>query len=85
MAWSALTVPSSLVSVWPSSVLRKSSVNGLTVGGNTLIQTGQGDSDAVSVTGMTSSGSGTVHPTTGDTFTVSYTIGGASFTQSGHF
>jgi hypothetical protein len=30
-------------------------------------------------------GSGTVHPTTGDTFTVTYTTGGASFTQSGHF
>jgi hypothetical protein len=31
------------------------------------------------------SGTGTAHPTSGDTFTVSYTTGGASFTQSGHF
>ena len=31
------------------------------------------------------SGSGTAHPTGGDTFTVTYTTGGASFTQSGHF
>ena len=31
------------------------------------------------------SGSGTAHPTTGDTFTVTYTTGGASFTQTGHF
>jgi xyloglucan-specific exo-beta-1,4-glucanase len=31
------------------------------------------------------SGSGTVHPTAGDTFTVTYTTGGANFTQSGHF
>jgi hypothetical protein len=31
------------------------------------------------------SGSGTVHPTSGDTFTVTYTTGGASFTQTGHF
>ena len=30
-------------------------------------------------------GSGTVHPTAGDTFTVTYTIGGVSFTQTGHF
>jgi hypothetical protein len=30
-------------------------------------------------------GNGTLHPTTGDTFTVTYTTGGASFTQSGHF
>jgi xyloglucan-specific exo-beta-1,4-glucanase len=32
-----------------------------------------------------SSGTGTVHPTTGDTFTATYTIGGQSFTQTGHF
>lgn len=32
-----------------------------------------------------SSGSGTVHPTSGDTFTVTYTTGGQSFTQTGHF
>jgi hypothetical protein len=32
-----------------------------------------------------SSGSGTVHPTAGDTFTVTYTSGGTSFTQTGHF
>jgi GH35 family endo-1,4-beta-xylanase len=32
-----------------------------------------------------SSGSGTAHPTTGDTFDVTYTIGGQTFTQSGHF
>jgi len=31
------------------------------------------------------SGSGTVHPMAGDTFTVTYTTGGATFTQSGHF
>lgn len=31
------------------------------------------------------SGSGTAHPTAGDTFTVTYTTGGASFTQTGHF
>jgi hypothetical protein len=31
------------------------------------------------------SGSGTVHPTTGDTYTVTYTTGGVSYTQSGHF
>jgi hypothetical protein len=30
-------------------------------------------------------GSGTVHPTAGDTFTVTYTTGGQSFTQTGHF
>jgi hypothetical protein len=30
-------------------------------------------------------GSGTVHPTSGDTFTVTYTTGGVSFTQTGHF
>ena len=30
-------------------------------------------------------GTGTLHPTSGDTFTVSYTTGGASFTQTGHF
>jgi hypothetical protein len=28
---------------------------------------------------------GTTHPTAGDTFTVTYTTGGQSFTQSGHF
>ncbi len=32
-----------------------------------------------------SGGSGTLHPTAGDTFTVTYTTGGQSFTQSGHF
>ena len=31
------------------------------------------------------SGGGTVHPTAGDTFTITYMIGGASFTQTGHF
>jgi hypothetical protein len=31
------------------------------------------------------SGNGTAHPTAGDTFTVTYTTGGANFTQSGHF
>jgi hypothetical protein len=31
------------------------------------------------------SGSGTAHPTAGDTFTVTYTTGGANFTQTGHF
>ncbi|HEU0176885.1 MAG TPA: xyloglucanase [Blastocatellia bacterium] len=31
------------------------------------------------------SGSGTVHPTSGDTYTVTYTTGGVSFTQTGHF
>jgi hypothetical protein len=31
------------------------------------------------------SGTGTVHPTTGDTYTVTYTTGGVSFTQTGHF
>ena len=31
------------------------------------------------------SGSGTAHPTAGDTFTVTYTTGGQSFTQTGHF
>jgi cellulose 1,4-beta-cellobiosidase len=30
-------------------------------------------------------GTGTAHPTTGDTFTVTYTTGGQTFTQSGHF
>jgi hypothetical protein len=30
-------------------------------------------------------GNGTVHPTTGDMFSVTYTTGGATFTQSGHF
>lgn len=32
-----------------------------------------------------SSGSGTLHPTAGDTFDVTYTTGGQTFTQSGHF
>jgi len=32
-----------------------------------------------------SGGSGTVHPTSGDTFTVTATAGGASTTLSGHF
>jgi hypothetical protein len=31
------------------------------------------------------SGTGTVHATAGDTFTLTYTTGGATFTQSGHF
>jgi len=31
------------------------------------------------------SGSGTVHPTTGDTYTVTYTTGGVTFTQTGNF
>jgi xyloglucan-specific exo-beta-1,4-glucanase len=31
------------------------------------------------------SGTGSVHPATGDLYTVTYTTGGASFTQSGHF
>jgi endo-1,4-beta-xylanase len=31
------------------------------------------------------SGAGTVHPTSGDTYTITYTIGGASFTQTGQF
>ena len=31
------------------------------------------------------SGNGTVHPTAGDTYTVTYTIGGSMFTQTGHF
>ena len=31
------------------------------------------------------SGSGTAHPASGDTFTVTYTTGGQTFTQSGHF
>jgi hypothetical protein len=30
-------------------------------------------------------GSGTAHPTAGDTFTITYTTGGQTFTQSGHF
>ncbi len=30
-------------------------------------------------------GSGTIHPTSGDTYTVTYTTGGVSFTQTGHF
>ncbi len=31
------------------------------------------------------SGTGTTHPTTGDTFTLTYTTGGQTFTQTGHF
>jgi endo-1,4-beta-xylanase len=31
------------------------------------------------------SGSGTIHPTSGDTYTVTYTTGGVSFTQTGNF
>jgi hypothetical protein len=31
------------------------------------------------------SGTGTAHPTTGDTFTITYSTGGNTFTQSGHF
>ena len=31
------------------------------------------------------SGNGTAHPTSGDTFTVTYVTGGTSFTQTGHF
>lgn len=31
------------------------------------------------------SGSGSVHPTAGDTYTVTYTTGGQSFTRSGSF
>lgn len=30
-------------------------------------------------------GSGTAHPTAGDTYTITYTTGGVSFTQTGHF
>jgi endoglucanase len=30
-------------------------------------------------------GNGTAHPTTGDTFTTTYTTGGQTFTQTGHF
>jgi hypothetical protein len=30
-------------------------------------------------------GTGTTHPMAGDTYTVSYTTGGTSYTQSGHF
>jgi hypothetical protein len=32
-----------------------------------------------------SSGNGTAHPSAGDTYTVTYVIGGVSFTQTGHF
>jgi hypothetical protein len=32
-----------------------------------------------------SSGSGTVHPTSGDNYTLTYTAGGVSFTTTGHF
>jgi hypothetical protein len=31
------------------------------------------------------SGSGTAHPTSGDTYTVTYTTAGGTFTQTGHF
>ncbi len=31
------------------------------------------------------SGTGTAHPTSGDTYTVTYTTGGQNFTQTGHF
>jgi len=31
------------------------------------------------------SGTGTVHPFSGDTYTVTYTTGGTTFTQTGHF
>jgi endo-1,4-beta-xylanase len=31
------------------------------------------------------SGQGTLHPTAGDTFTVTYTTGGVTYTQTGHF
>jgi hypothetical protein len=31
------------------------------------------------------SGTGTAHPVTGDTWTVTYTTGGQTFTQSGRF
>ena len=31
------------------------------------------------------SGNGTVHPVTGDTYTVTYTTGGSTFTQTGQF
>jgi hypothetical protein len=30
-------------------------------------------------------GTGTAHPTSGDTWTVTYTTGGQSFTQTGNF
>jgi len=30
-------------------------------------------------------GTGTAHPTSGDTYTVTYTTGGATYTQTGHF
>jgi hypothetical protein len=32
-----------------------------------------------------SGGTGTAHPTAGDTFTVTYTSGGQTFSQTGHF
>jgi hypothetical protein len=32
-----------------------------------------------------SGGSGTAHPTSGDTYTLTYTAGGTNFTTSGHF
>jgi hypothetical protein len=31
------------------------------------------------------SGTGTIHPTSGDTYTVTYTTGGVTYTQAGHF
>jgi hypothetical protein len=31
------------------------------------------------------SGTGTIHPTSGDTYAVTYTTGGVTFTQTGHF
>jgi hypothetical protein len=31
------------------------------------------------------SGMGTIHPTTGDIYTVTYTTGGVTFTQTGQF
>jgi hypothetical protein len=31
------------------------------------------------------SGTGTIHPTSGDTYTVTYTTGGVTYTQTGHF
>jgi hypothetical protein len=30
-------------------------------------------------------GNGTAHPTAGDTYTFTYTVGGTVYTQSGHF
>jgi hypothetical protein len=31
------------------------------------------------------SGAGTIHPTSGDTYVVTYTTGGITYTQSGNF